>query len=65
MRIMKIMEILIFQEIRFGEVLYNGTIINQDKLKLFSHSNINGHEETKEYKFISFDALNDIKTSEN
>ena len=48
-----------------GEVLYNGTIINQDKLKLFSHSNLNGHEETKEYKFISFDALNDIKTSEN
>ena len=48
-----------------GEVLYNGTIINQDKLKLFSHSNINDHEETKEYKFISFDCINDIKTSES
>ena len=48
-----------------GNVLYNGTIVSQDKLKLFYHSNINGHEGTMEYKFISFELLNDIKALEN
>ena len=48
-----------------GNVLYNGTILSKDKLKLFSHSNINGYETTREYKFISFKILKDIKTLEN
>ena len=41
-------------------VEYKGTIINDDKLILFCHSNINGHETIEEYKFISFDVLKDI-----
>ena len=44
-----------------GKILYKGTILNDDKLKLFSHSNINGHEDTKEFKFISFEILKDIQ----
>ena len=48
-----------------GNVSYDGTILDNGKLSLFSHSYINGYEATKEYKFISFDVLNDIKTYEN
>ena len=43
-----------------GEVHYNGTIEGQ-KMELFSHSDINGHETTRIFKFISLDVLQDIK----
>ena len=44
-----------------GKVSYKGTILNDDELELFSHSYINGYEETKIYKFIPFDVLKDIR----
>ena len=44
-----------------GKISYKGTILNDDELELFSHSYINGHEDTKIYKFISFDVLKDIR----
>ena len=44
-----------------GKIEYKGTILNDETLELFSHSNINGYESTNKYKFISFDVLNDIK----
>ena len=47
-----------------GDIEYKGTIINDDILKLFSHSNINNYETTEEYNFISFKVLQDIRTSE-
>ena len=46
-----------------GNVIYKGTILD-DKLSLFSHSNINGFEATRLYKFIPFDILNDIRSLE-
>ena len=48
-----------------SNVSYKGTILNDDKLSLFSHSNLNGYESTEEYKFISFEILNDIKALED
>ena len=48
-----------------GEVEYKGTILSQDKLKLFFYSKINGNEGKEEYKFISFEVLNDIRALEN
>ncbi len=48
-----------------GDVDYKGTILNDEILELFSHSNINGYESTKKYKFISFDVLKDIKDLED
>ena len=48
-----------------GKVEYKGTILSQDKLKLFFYSKINGNEGKEEYKFISFDVLNDIRALEN
>ena len=47
-----------------GKVEYKGTIISDDLLKLFSHSNINNYETTEEYNFISFKVVQDIKTCE-
>ena len=44
-----------------GKVSYKGTILNEDELELFSHSYINGYEDTKIYKFIPFDVLKDIR----
>ena len=44
-----------------GKVSYKGTILNDDELELFSHSYINGYEDTKIYKFIPFDILKDIR----
>ena len=44
-----------------GKVSYKGTILNEDELELFSHSYINGYEDTKIYKFIPFDILKDIR----
>ena len=46
---------------KHGKVSYKGTILNDDKLELFSHSYINGYEQTKIYKFIPFDVLKDIR----
>ena len=46
-------------------VSYDGTILDNGNLSLFSHSYINEYEATEEYKFISFDVLNDIETYEN
>ena len=48
-----------------GKVEYKGTIINDDKLVLFCHSNLNGYESIEEYKFISFDVLSDVLMFEN
>ena len=44
-----------------GRISYNGTILNEDELGLFSHSYINNYETTEIFKFISFNALKDIK----
>ena len=44
-----------------GKISYKGTILNDDELELFCHSYINGYEDTKIYKFISFDVLKDIR----
>ena len=48
-----------------GKVEYKGTILSQDKLELFFYSKINGNEGKIEYKFISFEVLNDIRALED
>ena len=47
-----------------GNDEYKGTIINDDKLILFYHSNINDYDSIEEFKFISIDVINDIKKIE-
>ena len=44
-----------------GKVSYEGTILDSGKLSLFSHSYINGHESTNEYKYISFNDINKLR----
>ena len=44
-----------------GKVHYKGTLLNRQKMELFVHSDINGNEDTKVYKFISLDVLQDIR----
>ena len=44
-----------------GNVHYNGTLLEGQKMELFSHSDINGHENTRIFKFISLDVLKDIR----
>jgi hypothetical protein len=46
---------------KVGNVHYKGTLLEGQKIELFSHSDINGHEDTKVFKFISLDVLEDIK----
>ena len=42
-------------------VHYKGTLLDGDKIELFSHSDINGYEATRVFKFISLDVLTDIR----
>ena len=46
----------------FGEVHFNGTLLEDgQKLELSYHSDTNGIEDTKIFKFISLDVLEDIQ----
>ena len=46
---------------KVGNVHYKGTLLEGQKIELFSHSDNNGYEDTKVFKFISLDVLEDIK----
>ena len=57
-------KISFYSSCKYGKVSYKGTILNEEELELFSHSHINGYEQTRIFKFIPFEVVRDIRDLE-